>query len=654
MAGEVAALTLGAGVLAWTALDPRSGEEARRLRGRADRRTGSEALGGGSAPPGALALGAARTKRGTLPGDTARRPRSRLAPPHARRLTSRPHAGGRAGFHRLFIANRGEVAARIARTCDATGDHAGLRRVRGRSRRALHRGTARRCAWAPRAPRQSYLDACGVVQAAVQARCTALHPGWGFLAENPRFAALCEQHGVTFVGPPAHVMQLMGKKTPAKRAMAAAGLALIPGSDGVLADAERRARGRRRGRLPGAAQGRERRRWPRHARRARAPTRSSGAFERGAGRGARGLRRPARLPREARRGRPPRRDPDPRRPLRQRRPPRRARLHGAAQPPEADRGVALARCSTTTERARTLAAAVRAATSIGYVGAGTMEFLLDDGRHAALHGDEHPPAGRALRHRDAQRARSGRRADPRGRRPAARARAGRRALRGPRHRVPDQRRGSERRVPAGARASSRAGSPPEPASGACASTPTSRAATRCRRTTTALICKVIAHGDDRDAAADRMIAALERAACARACRRPSPCTSPSSRSRGLPRGSDYDTARSPAGRPMPSADTSSWPTFPSCPSAARARSVARRPHLRRAPRARSSELESNAARAPRRGRTPAGATKYVDAGPQEGQAHRPRARRAARRSGHADRSRSAPSSTTARPSATRA
>jgi acetyl-CoA carboxylase biotin carboxylase subunit len=74
--------------------------------------------------------------------------------------------------------------------------------------------------------------------AALQTRCTALHPGWGFLAENPRFAALCAQHGVAFVGPRPAVMELMGAKTPAKRAMRAAGLELIPGSDGPLPDVE--------------------------------------------------------------------------------------------------------------------------------------------------------------------------------------------------------------------------------------------------------------------------------------------------------------------------------------------------------------------------------------------------------------------------------
>jgi acetyl-CoA carboxylase biotin carboxylase subunit len=65
-----------------------------------------------------------------------------------------------------------------------------------------------------------------------------LHPGWGFLAENPLFAALCHAHGITFIGPPAHVMRLMGTKTPAKQAMAQAGLALIPGSHGVLANVD--------------------------------------------------------------------------------------------------------------------------------------------------------------------------------------------------------------------------------------------------------------------------------------------------------------------------------------------------------------------------------------------------------------------------------
>jgi len=138
-----------------------------------------------------------------------------------------------ASFHRLFIANRGEVAVRIATACDALGitpvfgvSEADADAAYVQGRQTVRLGPARAT--------QSYLDPVRVVQAARQSGCTALHPGWGFLAENPYFAALCESHGVTFVGPPAHVMHLMGKKTPAKRAMAAAGLDLIPGSDGVL------------------------------------------------------------------------------------------------------------------------------------------------------------------------------------------------------------------------------------------------------------------------------------------------------------------------------------------------------------------------------------------------------------------------------------
>ncbi|KIG13683.1 Biotin carboxylase of acetyl-CoA carboxylase [Enhygromyxa salina] len=142
-----------------------------------------------------------------------------------------------AGFHRLFIANRGEVATRIARSCDELG----ITPVFGVS--AADRGGPwtegrEQVVLGPARSTHSYLALERVVQAARQSGCTALHPGWGFLAENPRFAGLCEQHGVTFIGPPAHVMRLMGSKTPAKQAMGGSGLTLIPGSDGILSDLE--------------------------------------------------------------------------------------------------------------------------------------------------------------------------------------------------------------------------------------------------------------------------------------------------------------------------------------------------------------------------------------------------------------------------------
>jgi acetyl-CoA carboxylase biotin carboxylase subunit len=142
-----------------------------------------------------------------------------------------------ATFRRLFIANRGEVSARIARACDALGitpvfgvseADQGTAVVRDRETVLLGPGRAA----------LSYLDPMRVVQAAKQARCSALHPGWGFLSENPLLAALCEQHGITFVGPPAQAMALMGRKSPAKDVARRAGLTLIPGSNGALADAK--------------------------------------------------------------------------------------------------------------------------------------------------------------------------------------------------------------------------------------------------------------------------------------------------------------------------------------------------------------------------------------------------------------------------------
>jgi len=125
---------------------------------------------------------------------------------------------------------------RIARACDALGitpvfavSEADRDAPYTRGREVVVLGPARASS--------SYLDVRRVVQAAVQSRCSALHPGWGFLSENPLLASLCAAHGVTFIGPPPHVMALMGGKTPAKRAMRGAGFAVIPGSDGPVASA---------------------------------------------------------------------------------------------------------------------------------------------------------------------------------------------------------------------------------------------------------------------------------------------------------------------------------------------------------------------------------------------------------------------------------
>jgi acetyl-CoA carboxylase biotin carboxylase subunit len=140
-------------------------------------------------------------------------------------------------FHRLLIANRGEVAVRVARACDTLGV-VPVFAVSEADRDAPYTKDREVVVLGPGRAAQSYLDVERIVQAAVQARCSALHPGWGFLSENPLLATLCAQHGVTFVGPPPQVTALMGSKTRAKAAMRAAGMQVIPGSDGVLADVE--------------------------------------------------------------------------------------------------------------------------------------------------------------------------------------------------------------------------------------------------------------------------------------------------------------------------------------------------------------------------------------------------------------------------------
>ncbi|MEO0652933.1 MAG: biotin carboxylase N-terminal domain-containing protein [Planctomycetota bacterium] len=141
-------------------------------------------------------------------------------------------------FHRLLIANRGEVAVRIARAARDLG----VAPIGVASKADLG------ASWldqmedvvvlGPAAARDSYLSRERLLQAALQTRATALHPGWGFLAEDARFAALCGQHGIAFVGPQPALIARMGLKTPAKRAMGEAGLDVIPGSDGPLDDLE--------------------------------------------------------------------------------------------------------------------------------------------------------------------------------------------------------------------------------------------------------------------------------------------------------------------------------------------------------------------------------------------------------------------------------
>src|SRR5688572_19062481 len=145
-------------------------------------------------------------------------------------------------FRRILVANRGEIAARVLRACramniqtvavhstaDATSPHLKL--------------ADKTICIGPAPAARSYLDMDAVLQAAEQTECQAVHPGYGFLSENPLFAARCQAQHLTFIGPPPRLIRLMGDKIEARRTMRAAGVETIPGSDGALEDAPAAAR----------------------------------------------------------------------------------------------------------------------------------------------------------------------------------------------------------------------------------------------------------------------------------------------------------------------------------------------------------------------------------------------------------------------------
>ena len=140
-------------------------------------------------------------------------------------------------FTKLLIANRGEIACRVMRTAHRLG----VRTVAVYSdadRDAMHvamAGEAWRIGPAPAA--QSYLDIERVIDAATASGADAVHPGYGFLSENPAFIEACDAAGVVFVGPPAGAVRAMGLKDSAKRAMEDAGVPVVPGYHGTDQDA---------------------------------------------------------------------------------------------------------------------------------------------------------------------------------------------------------------------------------------------------------------------------------------------------------------------------------------------------------------------------------------------------------------------------------
>lgn len=137
---------------------------------------------------------------------------------------------------KILIANRGEIALRVIRSARELG----IKTVAVYSeadRQSLHALLAdEKVCIGPAKATESYLNIANLLSAVEITGADAIHPGYGFLAENAKFAEICETHGIRFIGPPPAIIRLMGDKDKARQAMKKAGLPILPGSDKVLED----------------------------------------------------------------------------------------------------------------------------------------------------------------------------------------------------------------------------------------------------------------------------------------------------------------------------------------------------------------------------------------------------------------------------------
>ena len=139
-------------------------------------------------------------------------------------------------FKKVLIANRGEIALRIIRACKEL-DIATVAVYSEADADSLHvRFADEAVCIGPPPSRESYLQIPRIISAAEVTNAEAIHPGYGFLAENAHFAEVCDSCNIKFIGPTPTMIEKMGAKSLAKETMRKAGVPVIPGSDGILKD----------------------------------------------------------------------------------------------------------------------------------------------------------------------------------------------------------------------------------------------------------------------------------------------------------------------------------------------------------------------------------------------------------------------------------
>jgi acetyl-CoA carboxylase biotin carboxylase subunit len=142
----------------------------------------------------------------------------------------------KAMFKKLLIANRGEIAVRIIRAAKEMGIPT-VAVYSEADRDSLHVKIADEAfCIGPAAPNQSYLNIPSIMSVAEVAGVDAVHPGYGFLAENAKFVEICTASGIKFLGPPIEAMQKMGDKATARKTVSSAGVPVVPGSEGIISD----------------------------------------------------------------------------------------------------------------------------------------------------------------------------------------------------------------------------------------------------------------------------------------------------------------------------------------------------------------------------------------------------------------------------------